>query len=186
MFCCPLCHIKLCDIMEYEPTFLKKIKKRTKETIQINTHTKSTGDEKCPGCDLWVCDTEAEVKARGGSKFAIRVCRGDPDDPEIPRGKRSMTKTVVTADGRKVKMRLTWAQWHKSLEYGKALVWDLDPSFAIICTLHWDLQTTPLLIAGLVARNLDHRIFPPVFLGISLRTGYPGDKSQVYPRDSYT
>ena len=148
-FSCPFCCIELNDCMEYNVEFLSTIRQRTLTSIRRNTHRQSSGTEKCSGCDLWVCDTQDEVEEKGGSRHAIRVCRGDATDPPIPW--KSKTKTI-TMDGQRTKVTRTWEQWHFSVVYGQEVVWHIEPANAMICTLHWELQTTPLLIQGLVAR----------------------------------
>ena len=153
-FPCPFCEIKLQDLVEYDIEFLKSTEQRTIQSIRRNSHRQSSGTEKCKGCDLWVCETEDEVREKGGEQHAIRVCRGDATDPEIPRGKQNMTKTILV-DGKETRVKRSWQQWHKNTKYGLELVWWIEPVWVAICVLHWELQTTPLLIQGLVARHLD-------------------------------
>ena len=56
-----------------------------------------------------------------------------------------------------VRQKLTWDQWYTNAAYDQEVVWQVEPACVSLCTLHWDLQVTPLLIQGLVhvARHLD-------------------------------
>jgi hypothetical protein len=60
MYCCPLCHIEKKDIMEYDLDVLKNIEMRTRDSIRMNTHRQPSGDKKCRGCNLWVCETDEQ------------------------------------------------------------------------------------------------------------------------------
>ena len=151
-FPCPLCRIQKQDLVETRLSVVKAVEKRTLTSIRQMTHRECSVGAPCEGCGLWVCDTEEDVAAKGGAGFAIRVCRGDPSDPDIPW--KSKKRTISVA-GRNTAITRTWDQWHYNVVYGQEVIWHVEPSVALLCTLHMDLQITPLLIAGLVARHLD-------------------------------
>ena len=58
-------------------------------------------------------------------------------------------------DGKMVKVTRTHRQWHFGIVYGMKVVFHVSPRGVILCSLHWELQVLPLLIAGIVAKNLD-------------------------------
>lgn len=149
---CPFCFIKKADLCDTRVSVHKGAGMRTLESIRRLTHRACSGAAPCEGCGLWVVETDEEVESKGGIKFAVRVCRGDSSDPPPPW--QSQTRTAVRG-GVSARQAMTWDQWHYNVVYGQDVVWQVEPACAILCTLHWDLQLTPLLIQGLVARHLD-------------------------------
>ena len=81
-----------------------------------------------------------QVKARRprGSPKRIRVCKGLPSDPPIPRG-----------------FKTKWARLHKSVGYGESVLWNVPVLNWIICILHLNLRVTPYLIMHCVVKHLD-------------------------------
>lgn len=66
--------------------------------------------------------------------------------------RRRPSQALAIPNGSVARNGVSWDQWHYNVVYDQEVVWQVEPACVILCTLHWDLQVTPLLIQALVAR----------------------------------